>query len=806
MNPTEEDEEIRFSSMEEALESIRSGGFVVVLDDEERENEGDLICAASLVTPEMVTLLVRHTTGIVCTPMLAEHAARLGLRRMVQPGENSDPHQTAFTVTCDHKDTSTGVSSRDRCLSIRALGSAHTSADELTRPGHIFPLIAREGGVLERQGHTEAAVDLCRWAQVTPPVGCIGELVDSRTGCMFRLRDCYRFATRHRFPIITVQHMIRYRRNVLSSSLLSSSVAVTVASSSATSSPDIAAATPKSASATDMNEKEVQHHNAPASTSCIATSVQTDQKLEVSTSAVESPRLLSSCTIPIIREGRHLGVWTLSCFGVAENIHVVLTLGNVQDHSVGPVLTRIHSECFTGDVLGSARCDCRQQLSAALECIAAAGRGALFYVGGHEGRGIGLPAKIRAYLLQESDAEVDTYRANLLLGFPPDLRSYHEVRAVLQHMRLPSIVLLTNNPHKVTALSDMVHSVRPLVCEATEHSASYLEAKRAYELMTRSTSSAHVVHLLDQHRLHRSSSPAVPLCVSSSTAASISDACAVVDHDQNASRQLGAPRPTHLHEKTRTLFEKQASLAKTDTVHATRDTESHAVQSEQGAQSLKVSDSITNHNLRIHIVHTAWNGTEIDIILSQLVSALCDAGVQKHHIGTSSVPGVFELPLRAQQVARKEKRSATRTLAPSVRASQPQPDAEAASEPSMVDAVICLGVVRDDQNSRYATALMTSSLTGLQQAQLLCEVPMINGVVFAESLQAKQHEHRHPPDVSSSNLASDSLTDEPACQSARLRCFAHSLAQTALRTTSLHKQISVDTLVSGSPVRAPCAL
>lgn len=384
----------------DAARALADGGMVVVVDDDDRENEADLVVAASSVTAEQMGFIIRHTSGIVCVPMESSRADALNLEPMVET--STDPHGTAFSVSVDHVSTGTGVSAADRVRTVRGLAGRVTRPEELRRPGHVFPLRAREGGVLKRAGHTEAAVDLLRLAGAVP-VGVISELTCD-DGRMMRGTDVAEFASRHGLPVVAVADVVRYRR---------------------------------------------------ASETLV--------------------RRSGEASIPT-----EFGEFRAVAYQASDDEeHLALTLGDVAgDHPDG-VLVRVHSECLTGDVLWSRRCDCGHQLRSALERIASEGAGAVVYLRGHEGRGIGLGHKLRAYALQE--AGHDTVTANLQLGLPVDDRDYGIGAHILADLGIRRLRLMTNNPSKYSGLDghdlEIVGRV-PIPPVVTDENLAYLLAKR----------------------------------------------------------------------------------------------------------------------------------------------------------------------------------------------------------------------------------------------------------------------------------------------------------------------------------------
>jgi 3,4-dihydroxy 2-butanone 4-phosphate synthase/GTP cyclohydrolase II len=393
--------EQRFATVEEAARTIRDGGLVIVVDDEDRENEGDFITAAENITPEMVNFMLRWGRGVFCVPLLPERARALQLDPMVP--RNSARTQTAFTVSVDLRTCHTGVSAFERCETVKALVSPATKPEDLARPGHVYPLIAQEGGVLRRAGHTEAAVDLARLAGFKP-IGVLIEILDE-DGRMARRDRLLEIAVQHRIPIITIESLIRYRRH---------------------------------------HEKLVER---------VVTNV-----------------------LPT----RDYGPLTVHGYRVRHEEQEPLALVKGDLRSVEAPLVRMHSSCFTGDLLGSLRCDCGDQLHAALSRIAAEGVGAVVYLP-QEGRGIGLLDKLKAYALQ--DQGLDTVEANLALGYRADMRDYGVGIQVLKDLGLSKVRLLTNNPKKLDAFIGSAYDLElvgqePLWTEVNTHNERYLRTKK----------------------------------------------------------------------------------------------------------------------------------------------------------------------------------------------------------------------------------------------------------------------------------------------------------------------------------------
>ncbi|MFN8190668.1 MAG: bifunctional 3,4-dihydroxy-2-butanone-4-phosphate synthase/GTP cyclohydrolase II [Nocardioidaceae bacterium] len=391
---------LRLDPVERAIEEIAAGRAVVVVDDEDRENEGDIIFAAAKATPELMAFTIRYSSGVICVPMPAAMLDRLDLPLMTP--YNEDRMRTAYTISVDARDgVTTGISAADRARTVKVLADSATEPWEITRPGHVFPLRYREGGVLVRRGHTEAAVDLARLAGLTP-AGVLVEVVND-DGTMKRGPELREFADEHGLAMISIEDLVRYRRR------------------------------------TELHAVRVAETRLPT---------------------------------------RH-GEFTAFGYRVSvdDSEHIALVHGDVSGPE--PVLTRVHSECLTGDVFGSFRCDCGPQLDEALARIVDEGRGVVVYLRGHEGRGIGLVAKLQAYQLQ--DGGRDTVDANLDLGLPADARHYGTATQILRDLGVGAVRLLTNNPDKTASLEEFGIPVAErvgLTPRPNDHNLAYLQTKR----------------------------------------------------------------------------------------------------------------------------------------------------------------------------------------------------------------------------------------------------------------------------------------------------------------------------------------
>ena len=389
--------------IEKALEAFAAGQIVIVVDNEDRENEGDFIMLAEKATPEKVAFMNRYSTGLLCAPMNRERARILGLPLMW--AKNQDTNKTAFTVTTDaKKNLTTGVSATERATTFNELARASATADEFVRPGHVLPLIAADGLLEDRQGHTEAAVAMATLVGAQP-VGLLCEIVNE-DGSMSRMPDLEKFASQHSLPIISIEALAAYART-----------------------------------------KNIAAH-------------------------VPSVPELSWANLPL-----ESGAWKISSFTNSAGIdHAIVAFGDIKGSS--EVLMRVHSECLTGDVFSSKRCDCQAQLHHSLDRIATAGSGVVIYLRAHEGRGIGLAEKIKAYALQ--DQGQDTVQANISLGHESDERSFNDVVVIAKALGITSVRLLTNNPAKVSTLTDagIKVSVEEISVGASDFNKKYLETKR----------------------------------------------------------------------------------------------------------------------------------------------------------------------------------------------------------------------------------------------------------------------------------------------------------------------------------------
>tara|TARA_B100000579_G_scaffold431529_1_gene446736 strand:+ start:70 stop:1275 length:1206 start_codon:yes stop_codon:yes gene_type:complete len=391
---------IEFDTIEEAIKDIQDGKIVIVVDDENRENEGDFIAAADKATPELVNFMIREGRGLICAPLSSDRCKELNLDLMV--GKNTDPLKTQFTISVDKigDGCTTGISAMDRCKTIKALANKNTKPKELSRPGHIFPLKAMDGGVLRRSGHTEAAIDLCRLAKLNPAAVIVEVMNDD--GTMARLPELYKVAKKFKLKIISIESLISYR--LKNESLIEKVVDI------------------------NMPTKHGKF------------------------------RLISYIEKKSNQE------------------HLALVKGNWKKNE--PILVRVHSSCFTGDILGSLRCDCGDQLNDSIKMIEKEGKGVVLYMN-QEGRGIGLSNKLKAYKLQEKG--MDTVDANIHLGFKADERDYGVGAQILRSLKVNKIKLLTNNPKKRAGLIgyglEIIKNI-PIKITANKYNENYLKTKK----------------------------------------------------------------------------------------------------------------------------------------------------------------------------------------------------------------------------------------------------------------------------------------------------------------------------------------
>lgn len=582
------DDEVKFASVADAVEDIRQGKMVIVMDDEGRENEGDLIMAAEFATQKAIAFIVKHTTGILCAPMPASRAKALDLKPMVDRG--NDPNQTAFTITCDSIDTTTGVAASERSTTFNQLADfKQFGANHFSKPGHIFPLVAKAGGVLQRQGHTEASVDLCKLAGLSP-VGVIGEIVKGDDGEMMRVNHCYQLAQEHGLKLITIEAMMAYIKE------LTLRPQDDPARQTFFSYPvEVDAKFIWSKVTKDNNELQ-EDFNSDA-TSDLSQSGDDDVNPLTDDQLIQGVELRAQCELPVSMRGLKMGPFTMKIYysQFDKRRHSVLVLGDIIREPYDPVLTRVHSECFTGDVFGSQRCDCGEQLFLSMKKIHERGRGVLIYNVGHEGRGIGLENKIKAYHLQQTKG-MNTYEANHALGFEDDLRNYNTAKGILLHLGVQKVELMTNNMDKSKAFGNMVVKQVAVDGTANEHNSSYLSAKR-----------------------------------------------------EKSARQLNQatsfksmPEFPHLVQKQQ---EQQPASSTCD--HLTQD---HALTHLDVVQKI---DLTKLSQLKVGIAKTKWNNKLLDPLVEAVYVELQHAGVLKENIDILTVPGSFELPMAAQTLTQQ---------------------------------------------------------------------------------------------------------------------------------------------------------
>jgi 3,4-dihydroxy 2-butanone 4-phosphate synthase / GTP cyclohydrolase II len=391
------------SNLDRALQQLQSGGMVIVLDAQDRENEGDLICAAESITPETVDFMLRQGAGVLCAPLTHETAERLHLTPIVDKDSNTSAHQTPFLIPVDHRESGSGVSAEARTLTLRALANPNSDRRDFVKPGHVSPLLARDGGVLRRAGHTEATIDLLRMAGLKP-VGCLIEICSQRGTGMADLDELQEFSRTHDLPIISIAEIIQHRR---------------------------------------IRENLIHR----------------EAEVVIPTEEYGEPKFIA--------------------YRVEHEDQEPLAIVWGDLSSAEAPLVRMHSSCFTGDILGSLRCDCGDQLHMAIRMIMEEGCGAVVYLP-QEGRGIGLTAKLKAYQLQ--DGGLDTVEANHRLGFKADLRDYMVGLQILKDLGLRHVRILTNNPKKTEAFEEWVDlkvvEQVPIVAPPHEHRSRYMDVKR----------------------------------------------------------------------------------------------------------------------------------------------------------------------------------------------------------------------------------------------------------------------------------------------------------------------------------------